>query len=81
MIPIICLLFQISPESESFDNLKAVWLQCFFKFPIVQPRDEASLVVMGEEAYMVGGIGQSSVEVTIMMLIRMLMRMVMVTKL
>ena len=37
------------------------------------------MVVMGEEAYMVGGIGQSSVEVTIMML--MLMRMVMVTKL
>ena len=35
------------------------------------------MVVMGEEAYMVGGIGQSSVEVTIMML----MRMVVVTKL
>ena len=61
-----------------FDNLITVWLQCFFfEFLTVQPRDEASLVVMGEEAYMVGGIGQSSVEVTIMML----MRMVMVTKL
>ena len=59
------------------DHLIAVRLQ----FQIVQPRDEASLVVMGEEAFMVGGIGQSSVEVTIMMLIRMLMRMVMVTKL
>ena len=41
------------------------------------------MVVMGEEAYMVGGIGQSSVEVTIMMLmmLMMLMRMVVVTKL
>ena len=71
------------------DHLIAVRLQ----FQIVQPRDEASLVVMGEEAYMVGGIGQSSVEVMrimmmammlmmiVMMLLVMLMRMVMVTKL
>ena len=40
------------------------------------------MVVMGEEAYMVGGIGQSSVEVTammvVMMLLVMLMRMVVV---
>ena len=55
----------------------ALWFECF-KFLIVEARDEASLVVMGEEAYMVGGIGQSSVEVTMMMIMLvMLMRMIM----
>ena len=35
------------------------------------------MVVMGEEAYMVGGIGQSSVEVVTIMMVMIMMLMVM----
>ena len=35
------------------------------------------MVVMGEEAYMVGGIGQSSVEVVTIMMLMVMMLMVM----
>ena len=35
------------------------------------------MVVMGEEAYMVGGIGQSSVEVVTIMMLMIMMLMVM----
>ena len=35
------------------------------------------MVVMGEEAYMVGGIGQSSVEVVTIMMVMIMMVMIM----